>query len=256
VSSQSTESKVVLLTGAARGIGLASAETFMSHGFRVALSDRDFDEATKAVSRFEAGANAVALSMDVTSTEDVDRCVAEAVSHFGRLDALINVAGAVSKPSPAEEEPDSEWTKHLETHLMGTVRCSRAAYTHLAVSPLGSIVNVSSIAAHIAIRLRMPYAAAKAGIEGLTRSLSVEWARAGIRVNAVAPGYIRTERLEAGFSAGTLDEKVLSANVPLGRLGTAQDIADLIYFLASERAGYITGQTIVIDGGATIDSGH
>ena len=256
MSSQAPQSKVVLLTGAARGIGLASAETFMSHGFRVALSDRDNEEATKAVRGFNAGENAIALSMDVTSTEDVDKCVATVVSHFGRLDALINVAGAVSIPSNAEDEPDSEWTKHLETHLMGTVRCSRAAFTHLAASPSGAIINVSSIAAHFAIRQRMPYAAAKAGIEGLTRSLSVEWASAGIRINAVAPGYIRTERLEAGFSAGTLDEKVLSANVPLGRLGTAQDIANLIYFLASERAGYITGQTIVIDGGATIDSGH
>lgn len=257
MTTRTTDSKAVLLTGSARGIGLATAQTFLSRGYRVAVSDMDFDEAKKAVRGLDAGNKAIALSMDVRSTDNVNECFGQVISRFGRLDGLINVAGTTtSDPKPSQEEPDSEWSRHLETHLAGTFRCCRAAYDHLATQGSAAIVNVSSVAAHIAIRQRVAYTSAKAGIEGLTRALAVEWAPAGIRVNAVAPGYIKTGRLETAFAAGILDEKALSANVPMGRLGRAQDIASVIAFLASDDAGYITGQTIIIDGGATVDSRH
>jgi NAD(P)-dependent dehydrogenase (short-subunit alcohol dehydrogenase family) len=118
------------------------------------------------------------------------------------------------------------------------------------------IVNVSSLAAHRSIRQRAPYTAAKAGIEGLTRQLGVEWASKGVRVNAVAPGYIRTARLETAFRSGTHDESKLMSLVPQRRLGRAEEIANVIVFLSSEGASFIIGQTIMVDGGVSVDSQH
>ena len=255
MTSSQDPARVALVTGAARGIGLATARAFLDQGIRVAIADFDFDTAKEAVSGLTAGDAAAAFSMDVRSTEEVNAAVASIVDRFGRLDILINNAGtATSNPRPSQEEPDEEWTRHLETHLGGTFRCSRAAYPLLAASGNGSIVNLSSFAAHMAIRQRIAYTSAKAGIEGMTRDLAVEWAPVGIRVNAVAPGYILTPRLESGFKTGNLSEAAMVENVPMRRLGRAEEIASVIGFLCSDAASYVTGQTIIIDGGASIDS--
>jgi NAD(P)-dependent dehydrogenase (short-subunit alcohol dehydrogenase family) len=251
------QNKVVLVTGAARGIGLATATAFLHDGYRVGVSDLDYGEARLAVAGLDADKDAIPLSMDVKSTEDVNACVAKVVERFGRLDALINVAGTTTDhPRPSQEEPDAEWARHLDTHLSGTFRCSRAAYPHLAATGSGAIVNVSSLAARLAMRQRVAYTSAKAGIEGLTRLLGVEWAPTGVRVNAVAPGYILTPRLEEGFRSGVLDEEVMASNVPQRRLGRAEEVASVILFLASDAASHVTGQTIAVDGGAGIDSRH
>jgi NAD(P)-dependent dehydrogenase (short-subunit alcohol dehydrogenase family) len=224
---------------------------------RIAIADLDEVDAAAAARGLGVGEdNAIGLAMDVRSTESVNAGITQIVSRLGGIDILVNNAGTTtSNPVPTEETSDAEWYRHTETHLGGTFRCSRAAYPHLAKSGYGAIVSLSSFTTHFSIRERVPYIAAKSGIEALTRVLAIEWADVGIRVNAVAPGYIRTGRLESAFNAGLLDEKVLAGKVPMRRLGRAEEVATVIAFLCSDGASYVNGQTLVIDGGTAIDSG-
>ena len=162
----SEQMRVALVTGAARGIGMAISETFAAQGCAVAVSDVDGAEATSVAERLDpSGARTLALELDVTSTASADAAVAATVAKFGRLDALVNVAGTIN-PQPSEEVPDADWSALLAVHLDGTFRCSRAAYPALAESDSAAIVSISSIAAKVGIPKRLSYSAAKAGIEG------------------------------------------------------------------------------------------
>ena len=141
----------------------------------------------------------------------------------------------------------------METDLSGVFRCSRAAFPLFESLGHGVIVNVASIAASVGISGRVAYTASKAGVGGLTRTLALEWAQHGIRVNTVAPGWTRTAMVDAGIASGQLDGDALAARIPLGRLARPQEIADAVAYLASPQASYITGQTLVVDGGITIN---
>jgi len=247
-------SRVAFVTGAARGIGRAIAETFVAEGCTVVLGDLDASEAETVSAVLGAGGGrTAAVELDVTRTRSVDAAIAFAVETFGQLDALINVAGTIN-PQPSEEVTDEAWSALLGVHLDGTFRCCRAAYPHLAASETAAIVSISSVAAKIAIPKRLSYSAAKAGIEGLTRVLAVEWADAGIRVNAVAPGYTMTKRMEGTIASGLLDESQVTRLIPMRRFATPEEIANAVYFLASPKASYVTGQTLYADGGAIVNS--
>jgi NAD(P)-dependent dehydrogenase (short-subunit alcohol dehydrogenase family) len=247
-------SRVALVSGAARGIGMAVAETFAAQGCRVVIGDVDLAEAERVAARLSPdGRGALAASLDVTRTESVDAAVAAAVEAFGALDVLVNVAGTIN-PQPSQEVTDRDWDDLVGVHLDGTFRCCRAAYPHLERSETAAIVSISSVAARVGIPMRLSYSAAKAGIEGLTRVLAVEWADAGIRVNAVAPGYTMTKRMEGTIASGLLDETQVTRLIPLRRFADPSEISNAVYFLASPQASYVTGQTLYVDGGAVVNS--
>jgi NAD(P)-dependent dehydrogenase (short-subunit alcohol dehydrogenase family) len=246
--------RIAIVTGGARGLGLETCRVFYERYFGVVLADVDEAAARQQAAELDPTTQTViGIGADVSSSESVTQMIAIALSHFGSVDVLVNNAGVID-PQSSHTVADDAWKRLLEVHIGGTFRCCRAAFAPLADSASGgAIVNLSSLAAHVGISGRLSYAAAKAGIEGMTRVLAVEWAPHGIRVNAVAPGYIKTGLALTAISRGLLDERRLVARTPLGRMGDPREIATTIAFLASPDAGYITGQTIVVDGGHTIN---
>ena len=242
--------RVALVTGAANGIGLATATGLWARGWRVVLADLDAARAeNERASLDSSGERSLAVHVDVTDTASVDALLTAVTDRFGRLDVLVNNAG---RPTSAtvDELSDELWAAALDVNLSGTLRCSRAALPLLRNAAAPSVVNMASVAALVGMSGRAGYSAAKAAVSSLTRVLAVEWAELGIRVNAVAPGYVRT----AGFDQrmGVERGRELCAQVPLRRLCRPEEVASVIAFLASDDAGYITGQTIVIDGGLTV----
>jgi NAD(P)-dependent dehydrogenase (short-subunit alcohol dehydrogenase family) len=249
-----SERRVAFVSGAARGIGMAIAEAFVRAGCDVVVGDIDAAEAEIVAERLDSsGERALAVRLDVTETASVDAAVAQTLEKFGRLDALVNVAGTIN-PQPSQDVTDDAWSDLLAVHLDGTFRCCRAAYAALTRSDTAAIVSISSVAAKVGIPKRLSYSAAKAGIEGLTRVLAVEWADVGIRVNAVAPGYTMTKRMEGTIASGLLDETQVTRLIPMRRFAAPEEIANAVYFLASPSASYITGQTLYADGGAIVNS--
>jgi NAD(P)-dependent dehydrogenase (short-subunit alcohol dehydrogenase family) len=218
----------------------------------VAIGDLDGDAAEAAAARLSAaGTPALGLSADVTSTPSTDAMVASTMDRFGRLDALVNNAGIID-PRPTIEVSDAAWDRMLAVHLDGTFRCSRAAHPALVASGGGTIVNIASIAAHVGLRGRLSYSASKAAVEAIARVLAVEWAADGIRVNAIAPGYTRTELYQEAVDAGLVHTDRLMARIPLGRPAEPSELASAIVFLSTPSSSYITGQTLIVDGGLVV----
>jgi NAD(P)-dependent dehydrogenase (short-subunit alcohol dehydrogenase family) len=239
---------VALVTGGTGGIGLAIAQCLTARGWRVVAADlRSLDPASGSLP-----AECDFAPLDVTDTTSVDRLFANTFARYGRLDGLVNCAGTTHHES-IEKLEDDTWRAIFDVHLGGTLRCCRAALTALRTSDAAAVVNFSSVGARLGRPRRGPYAAAKSGIEGLTRTLAVEWAGSGIRVNAVAPGWIQTPLMQKSITVGMSRQDDLLAHIPLGRFGQANEIATTVAFLLSRDASYITGQTIVVDGGATIN---
>ena len=248
-----TSNPVVLVTGGARGIGYACCQTFYEAGFDVVVTDLDGEVAKESARELDSPGNrTLALEMDVSSTESVDAAISTAGRHFGRLDTLVNNAGNFLQ-APTATYTDKDWDFITGVHLDGAFRCSRAAYPYLKESPQGAIVSISSIAARIGLPGRLSYSVSKSGIEALSRVLAVEWAMDGIRVNSVAPGFTHTRSYDDMVRKGISTGDKLVAAVPMKRLADPLEIAAVVHFLATPKASYITGQTIVVDGGATID---
>lgn len=233
--------RVALVTGGANGLGRADAARLAEAGFAVVVTDLDGE----AAERVAAELGGTALELDVTDPAAVTR----AFAGLDRLDVLVANAGT-SHPEPTVGLTEERWAAMLDVHLGGTMRCARAAHPLLSERG-GAIVNVASISAFLGAGGRASYAAAKGGIVALTRDLAVEWAPDGIRVNAVAPGVIETEIITRNVARGVLDRAVFDARIPLGRTGLPSEIAEAVLFLASDASSYVTGQTLVVDGGFT-----
>ncbi|MFF1674903.1 SDR family NAD(P)-dependent oxidoreductase [Streptomyces sp. NPDC058256] len=236
----------VLITGAARGIGAATARRLAEEGAQVLVTDVDFAEAEKTAATIrELGARAEAFTCDVGERASVEAAVAHAVDTFGSLDVLVNNAYGCTPDAPLfEDEPDEVWAHDLDLTLTGAYRCSRAALPHLVASGRGAIVSIGSVNG-LQDFGNHAYSAAKAGLVSLTRTLAGHAAPRGVRVNLVAPGTVRTTAWE-GRDA---DLEVASGLYPLGRVGEPEDIAAAVAFLASRDAAWITGTTLCVDGG-------
>jgi hypothetical protein len=240
--------RVVALTGASSGIGSQFAHAISAAGASVVLGARRLDRIEALAAKLES---AVAVALDVTSEESRSAFVATAVERFGRLDGLVNNAG-VSNAIPALRESAEEFDRVIQTNLVGPFSLARLAAERMKEHG-GSIVNIASINGFRATD-RIPaagYTASKAGLVGLTRELGAQWARYGIRVNAVAPGFFESEMTEALFTGRAEGPDWLTESIPLRRTGKAGELDDAVLFLLSDGSSYMTGQTIVIDGGLT-----
>jgi NAD(P)-dependent dehydrogenase (short-subunit alcohol dehydrogenase family) len=249
----SNQAPVVLITGSAHGIGFATAQKFFANGYNVAISDLNEGEIESALKELDPEGNrSIGLKVDVTSRQDIEAGVAKLIAKFGRLDVLVNNAGNF-RQGATDTYSDSDWDQIISVHLDGAFKAAQIAYPYLKKAPAAAIVSISSIAARVGLPKRASYNVSKAGIEALTRTLAVEWASDGIRVNAVAPGFTESRNMKDLEDKGLTTPAKLLAAIPLGRFAKMSEQAAAIYFLASAEASFITGQTLIVDGGTTID---
>jgi NAD(P)-dependent dehydrogenase (short-subunit alcohol dehydrogenase family) len=245
------EDKIALVTGAGAGIGRAIAETFAREGANVAVADRDGEAARETAETIvKSNGAAQAETVDVTDTEQVKALMQRLAATFGRLDVLVNNAG-VGERSDFRHIDDAAWDKVWKTNVDGTVRCAREAFDLLKASGKASVINLSSVMATKHTRQMSVYSATKGAVSALSRSLAVEYAPYGIRVNALCPGYVETA-LIGRYMQKPMIAKALLTQTPLRRFGTPQDIANAALFLASDEAAYITGADLHVDGGMNV----
>lgn len=246
------EGKVVIVTGAGSGIGAATARRFAREGASVALVDRD-QEKVNAVRASLEGGQSLSHSADVSNEVEVRAMVETVIARFGRIDVLVNNAG-VATTGPLLQLSTPEWRKVMETDLDGVFFCTRCALTELLKSK-GCIINTSSVSGTGGDWNMAAYNAAKGAITNLTRSLAMELGEHGVRVNAVNPTFTATGMTEDMLEDQELVQKFLE-RIPLGRIGQPEDVADVIAFLASEDARFVTGVNLPVDGGLSASNGQ
>ncbi len=244
--------RVAFITGAGRGIGAATARRLAADGAAIAVVDRSEDDTVDTVTAIrEAGGTAVGLDCDVSVAAQVEAAVNAAADHLGGVDILVNNAG-ITRDNLLFKMTDDDWDAVMGVHLRGAFLCSRAAQRFMTEQKWGKIVNLSSTSA-LGNRGQSNYSTAKAGIQGFTRTLAIELGPFGINVNAIAPGFIATAMTDAtaarlGLTADKFRDAI-AETVPLRRIGVPDDIANVVSFLVSDEASYVSGQTIYVDGG-------
>jgi 2-hydroxycyclohexanecarboxyl-CoA dehydrogenase len=243
------EGKVALVTGAGRGIGKAIAERLASEGAKVAVAD--IDPATAAATATEIGRGAIAVTMDVTDGASVRDAVAETAKQLGPIDVLVNNAGW-DKIEPFVKSKEETWDRVIAINLKGPIRCARAVLDSMIERRSGKIVSIGSDAGRVGSSGEAVYSAAKAGVIGFGRTLAREVARYGINVNVVCPGPTNTPLLQETIGGNEKLMASLKQAIPLGRTGEPDDLASAVAFLASDDAGFITGQTLSVSGGLSM----
>ena len=243
------EGKVALVTGAGSGIGRASAITFAHEGAQMVVADIATECAEETVRLIEAaGGEATFAQADVSVGADTADLVAHAVRTYGRLDYAHNNAGVLGQRAKTADCSEEEWDRIIGINLKGVWLCMRNEIPRMLESGGGAIVNTASVSGVVGVRSFPAYVASKHGVAGLTKAAALDYARAGIRVNAVCPGFIDTPLV--GFTAG--DDK-RAEMLPMGRLGTPQEVAEAVVWLCSDAASYVTGHTMLVDGGMTAE---
>jgi 3-oxoacyl-[acyl-carrier protein] reductase len=235
----------VLVTGGTRGIGRAIVKAFATHGARVTFTGSNEAAAKETLEASGAPERCRFVAGDVALAQSAEEAVAAAVEHGGGLDVVVNNAG-ITRDALLLRMTQDDWDRVMQVNLGGTFQTTRAAARRLMKSPRGRVINLTSVVGLVGNAGQANYAASKAGIVGFTKSIARELAGRGVTANAVAPGFIETD-MTAALPESAAQE--LSSRIPLARLGTADDVAGVVLFLASEAAGYITGQVIPVDGG-------
>ncbi|HEY8418153.1 MAG TPA: 3-oxoacyl-[acyl-carrier-protein] reductase [Limnochordales bacterium] len=241
--------RTALVTGSTRGIGLAIARRLAAEGAAVAVTGRSQEQVQAVVDQLQAqGAKAVGFTADLTDGQQAEALVEQVVERFGQLDILVNNAGVTRDTLFIRMKPE-DWQYVLDVNLQGVMHCTRAAVRHMLRRRYGRIINISSVVALTGNPGQTNYTAAKAAVIGFSKSLARELAGRNITVNVVAPGYIRTDMTDR--LSQQLQEKYI-AQIPMGRVGDPEDVAYAVAFLASDESKYITGHTLVVDGGLTM----
>ena len=236
--------RVAVVTGAAQGIGRRTAEVLAAAGYAVAVFD---------LQQVTGLGDALVVTGDVTDAADVDRLATAVLERFGRVDALVNNAG-IAYIAPAEATPLDHWRRVLEVNLTGPFLLSQVLGRHMLAQGSGAIVNIASVAGLRGVADRAAYNAGKHGLVGLTRTLAAEWGGRGVRVNAVCPGWVKTDMDDVSQSAGAYGDADITEHVPLGRFAQPEDVAQAVAYLADPaRSGFVNGVTLSVDGGWSAD---
>lgn len=252
------QDKVVLVTGGSSGIGLAAAQRFAQAGARVAIASRDAERGRAALAQLEQHGEAIFIQADVTRATDVERLVDQITKTFGRLDCAVNNAGDTGIMRRLVDQPEDEFDDHMLVNLKSVWLCMKYELRQMVQQTSGAIVNVSSVKGQTGVASYSHYAASKHAVNGLTKSAALEYAKEGIRVNAVAPAAIHTPTLEKAlhpvFQNPTPDEDVAQygAMLPMGRAGQPPEVAEAIVWLCSDAASFITGHILAVDGGSLV----
>ena len=242
--------KVAMVTGAGRGIGRAIAEGLARHGARVVLTGRT--ETTLAEAATTIGERAIVQVADVSREADVLALRDAVLARCGRIDVLVNNAGINPIFRGIERISLEDWQSIIDINLTGTFLCCKHLGGVMVEQGNGSIINVSSVAGHVGLLRSVPYCASKGGVEMLTKALALDWAKRGVRVNTLAPGWVDTDLTHELLEHDTHGKRLLD-HTPMGRFATAGDMVGAAVFLASEASAYMTGQSLLIDGGWTAD---
>ena len=240
--------KVAVVTGASRGLGRAIALALAAEGADVALAARsrpDLEETAHVAEK--TGVRALVVPTDVRRYDEVEALMRQAITQLGRLDVVVNNSG-VAKVTPFAETTPADWQSIIDVNLTGVVYGCRAAAPHLIAQRSGKIVNIASVLGAVGLPGYAMYAASKGGVIALTRALGVEWARHGVQVNAIAPGWFATDMTHAAFADPRINER-LTRDIPARRIGRPEEIGPLAVYLASAASDFMTGQTLLLDGG-------
>lgn len=245
--------KVAFVTGAAGGIGRATAIAFATAGADVAVTDINLDELARTVELIEQhGVRALGTGCDVTNGDEIESALARTIDSFGRLDIAFNNAGVEQPVAPLVDIPEHDWDRLVATNLKSAFLCMKHQIPHLLSTGGGSIVNTSSGAGVIGIRGQTAYTAVKHGVIGMTKSAALDYAAQGIRINAICPGIIETPMMDR-FSGGTPEGRArVIAQEPVGRMGRPEEVASAVLWLSSDLGAFTTGHALVIDGGQTV----
>lgn len=247
------EAKIALITGASSGIGKATALAFAREGAAVVAAARREVETEETARRIrDAGGRAIAVATDVSDERQVQALVDTAIRTFGRIDIAFNNAGVFGAEPPVHEVAADYWDSIMGINLKGTWLCMKHEIAAMLAQGSGSIVNMSSTAGLTGWSAAPLYAASKFGVIGLTKSAALQYAQAGIRINAVCPAFTRIESIDSMVAQVPRADRKMKASIPLGRLGTMEEIAEAVVWLSSEAASFCVGHALVLDGGQTL----
>lgn len=239
-----------IVTGGAQGLGLATAVSLSQFGATVLILDLNLQKAEAAAASLPSSGHA-AFQCDVTNAENRQRTVDEIVSKYQHIDVLVNNAG-IQFHTPVAELEEDDWRRLFEVNVHAMMFMSRDVGRVMLKQQSGSIINIGSISSILGMPKRSIYVATKTAVLGITRALAVEWASSGIRVNAIGPGYHRTPLFEEYAQRGAIDETRIQKRIPMGRLGTSEDVGKAAVFFSSPLSSYVTGQFLMVDGGYTV----
>ncbi|MEM8906736.1 MAG: SDR family NAD(P)-dependent oxidoreductase [Bacteroidota bacterium] len=246
--------KVVIVTGAGSGIGAATAQLFAQHGAKVVVTDLLTEAAAEVAKGIrEKGGTAIELTTNVAKYEAVEQLIQNTLAQFGRIDVMVNNAGIGPKAmKKTHEHTLDDWDRVIEVNQTGVFYCMKLALQQMVKQEEGNIVNIASLAGLKASGSNLSYSASKFAVVGMTKSAALEYASKNIRINAVCPGYTHSALLEKLLGMRPDMEAILKKHIPMKRFGQAEEIAEAVVWLASDRTGFITGQTITLDGGTAL----